>query len=134
MSRIMHFEIHATDPAQLITYYTALFGWSFRKWDGPAEYWLIETGPADQAGINGGLVRRPVAVDGSQALNAFVCTIGVESAATSLANAVELGGVVALPLMPVPGVGWLCYARDPDGNVFGMMQSDPSVTMPESPA
>jgi predicted enzyme related to lactoylglutathione lyase len=28
--------------------------------------------------------------------------------------------------MPVPGVGWLGYAKDPDGNLFGVMQRDPS--------
>ena len=30
------------------------------------------------------------------------------------------------PKMPVPGVGWLAYAQDPDGNTFGMMQADPA--------
>ncbi len=32
----------------------------------------------------------------------------------------------AVPLTPIPGVGWLAYAMDPDGNLFGMMQPDPS--------
>ena len=39
---------------------------------------------------------------------------------------VELGGTVALPKMPIPTVGWLAYGRDTEGNLFGMMQSDPS--------
>jgi predicted enzyme related to lactoylglutathione lyase len=30
--------------------------------------------------------------------------------------------------MPVPGVGWLAYAKDPDGNIFGMMQNDASAS------
>jgi predicted enzyme related to lactoylglutathione lyase len=29
--------------------------------------------------------------------------------------------------MPVPGVGWLAYCKDPEGNIFGVMQNDPSV-------
>ena len=33
---------------------------------------------------------------------------------------------VALPKMPVPGVGWLAYVKDTEGNILGMMQSDPS--------
>ena len=47
-------------------------------------------------------------------------------AIATLQRAVELGGTVAVPLMPIPGVGWLVYAKDPDGNIFGMMQNDPT--------
>jgi predicted enzyme related to lactoylglutathione lyase len=125
MSRVVHFEIHATDPEGLVSFYTALFGWSFQKWEGPMDYWLIHTGPAEERGIDGGLMRRhgeaPVEM---QAVNAFVCTVGVASAESSLARAQELGGTVALPIMPVPGIGWLCYAQDPNGNIFGMLQPD----------
>jgi hypothetical protein len=28
--------------------------------------------------------------------------------------------------MPVPGVGWLAYCKDTEGNIFGMMQADKS--------
>jgi len=56
--------------------------------------------------------------------NAYVCTVGVASAESALARAQELGATVALPVMPVPGIGWLCYAKDPNGNLFGMMQPD----------
>jgi predicted enzyme related to lactoylglutathione lyase len=35
-----------------------------------------------------------------------------------------LGGRIAVRIMPVPGIGWFCYAKDPDGNTFGMMQND----------
>jgi predicted enzyme related to lactoylglutathione lyase len=59
-------------------------------------------------------------------VNAFVCTVGVSSAADTLARVVELGGSVAVPVMAVPGVGWLGYGKDPDGNLLGFMQTDPS--------
>jgi predicted enzyme related to lactoylglutathione lyase len=26
--------------------------------------------------------------------------------------------------MPIPGVGWLAYGKDTEGNIFGIMQSD----------
>jgi len=127
MSRVVHFEIHATDPDKLIAFYSSLFGWTFQKWDGPMEYWTITTGPTDQRGINGGLVRRrgdaPAVM---QAVSAYVCTVDVTSAKESLDKAVELGGTVALPLMPIPTIGWLCYIKDPNDNIFGMMQSDPT--------
>jgi uncharacterized protein len=127
MSRVIHYEIHASNPESLITFYGALFGWTFHKWDGPMDYWLIKSGAPEERGIEGGLVRRHGAapIEG-QAVNSYVSTIGVESATSSLARAVELGGTVALPVMAIPGVGWLGYAKDPDGNIFGMMQSDTS--------
>jgi predicted enzyme related to lactoylglutathione lyase len=33
---------------------------------------------------------------------------------------------MALPKMPIPGMGWLAYCKDSEGNIFGMMQADPS--------
>jgi predicted enzyme related to lactoylglutathione lyase len=36
------------------------------------------------------------------------------------------GGSLALPKMAVPGVGWLAYAKDTEGNIFGLMQMDSS--------
>jgi predicted enzyme related to lactoylglutathione lyase len=29
-----------------------------------------------------------------------------------------------VPRMAIPGVGWLAYANDSEGNIFGMMQPD----------
>jgi predicted enzyme related to lactoylglutathione lyase len=122
----VHFEIHASDPDALIAFYTSLFAWTFTRTQG-MEYWLIETGPRDEPGIDGGLVRRPVPGPAdSPALGAFPCTVGVESLDATLARADELGAEVALPRMPVSGVGWLAYIKDPDGNVLGLLESDPT--------
>ena len=35
------------------------------------------------------------------------------------------GGTVAVPKMPIPGVGWLAYCKDTEGHIFGIMQADP---------
>ena len=127
MPRPIHFEIHASDPERVQHFYRKLFGWQFQKWEGPMEYWLVTTGPDTEPGINGGLLRRQgsPAVDG-QAVNAYVCTVGVDSVDKAVATAGELGGTVAVPKMPVTGMGWIAYVKDPDGNIVGMMQMDPS--------
>ena len=126
MSRVMHFEIHAEKPERAIKFYSDMFAWQFQKWDGPMPYWLINTGPKEQPGINGGMVQRMGAppADG-QPVNAYVCTVGVANLDASMATLLKVGGTVALPKMPVPGVGWLAYAQDTEGNIFGMMQPDP---------
>ena len=126
MARVVHFEIHASEPQRLIDFYTALFGWKIEKW-GDYPYWQITTGSAGEPGIDGGLVpRRGEAPTTGQAVDAFVCTVQVESVDASFARALELGGAVAVPKMPIPGVGWLAYVKDPDGNLLGRMCPDPS--------
>jgi predicted enzyme related to lactoylglutathione lyase len=126
MSRPMHFEIQASKPQALIDFYSALFGWSFNKWEG-GDYWLIHTGPDDQPGINGGLLpRRGPPPENMAAVNAFVITVDVDKLDDKLAKVDSIGGggVVCVPKMAVPGIGWLAYVKDPDGNIFGMMQAD----------
>jgi predicted enzyme related to lactoylglutathione lyase len=124
MSRVTHFEIHASKPHVLIDFYTHLLGWTFKEWI-PGVYWLITTGPADTPGINGGLVQRPVTANpDSPWLNAYACTAQVAVLDDTLSLALTRGASIALPKMPVPGVGWLAYIKDPDGNVLGLMQPD----------
>jgi uncharacterized protein len=117
MPRVIHFEFPADRPERAERFYSDLFGWKFTKWEGPSEYWLIETG--EGPGINGGMMpRRPGA--------ATTNTIGVESVDETVRNVVANGGGIALPKMAIPGVGWLAYCTDPEGNVFGVMQNDPA--------
>jgi predicted enzyme related to lactoylglutathione lyase len=125
MPRVVHFEIHAEDPARAIRFYQTLFGWEFTAWQGPQEYWLIKTGPDGQPGINGGMIRRHGLVDG-QAVIAYVCTIDVASVDDSLASIVAQGGEIALAKMAIPGIGWLAYGKDTERNIFGIMQPDPA--------
>ena len=125
MPRVVHFEIHAADPERAVNFYQKLFGWTFQKWEGPMEYWLVTTGPDDQPGINGGLMPRQGEIDG-QAVIAYVCTVDVENLDASVQTAIDNGGQIALPKMPIPGMGWLAYCKDTEGNIFGMMQGDPN--------
>lgn len=124
MPRVIHFEIHADEPERAIRFYTDLFGWQFTSWNGPLPYWLITTGPDGTPGINGGLMKRHHPLSGHDAVIAYVCTVHVDDLDQSLTRGFELGGTVALPKMPIPGVGWLAYLKDPEGNVFGLMQAD----------
>jgi uncharacterized protein len=123
MARVVHFEIHASEAERAVSFYQTLFDWQFQKWEGPMDYWLITTGPNDQPGINGGMVRRQGDIDG-QAVIAYVCTVDVTDVDASTNTATANGGQVVLPKMPIPGVGWLVYCKDTEGNIFGMMQAD----------
>lgn len=132
MNRVIHFEIHAADPERAAKFYGEVFGWDIKEWVVPGvempeenRYWLVTTGSEREAGINGGiLVRRGAAPAEGQAVNAYVCTIGVASVDECVARALAAGATVALPKMPIKGVGWLAYCKDTEGNIFGMMQDD----------
>ena len=63
-----------------------------------------------------------------EAVNAYCCTVQVPGIDEYIAKASSAGGVVAVPKMPIPGVGWLAYFKDTEGNIFGIMQPDPLAT------
>lgn len=124
LGRVVHFEIHVEDPARALAFYGAVFGWRAERW-GEHEYWMLETGEQEHAGINGALLRRhgpPPAV--GQPVNAFVCSVDVEDVDATVAAAVANGGHVARVKMAIPGVGWVAYVRDTEGNILGVYQTD----------
>jgi len=127
MSRVVHFEIQADRPERAIRFYQAVFGWRFSRWEAPVDYWLITTGPDEEPGINGGLMRRqvPLAPPAPAGQLGYVCTVEVPSVDETATRVEASGGGVAMSRMAVPGVGWLVYLRDTEGNVFGAMQNDP---------
>ena len=84
------------------------------------DYWIVDTG--DQGpGINGGFLKR------SHANCSTVNTINVEDVDATLYKVKVAGGPVASPKFAVAGIGWLAYATDTEGNVFGILAPDESV-------
>ena len=120
MNRVTHFEIYTNDPESVRPFYQNVFEWKFQKFEGgPLEYWLITTGPESAPGINGGLAHpRPGQSPGT------INTVAVESLDDTISEIEKNGGRVCLPKMAIPKVGWLAYAEDPAGNVFGIIQPD----------
>ena len=75
-------------------------------------------------GINGGLMKRQHPISGNDGVIAYVCTVDVDNLDRFTAKAQQLGVRSQVPKMPIPGIGWLAYMKDTEGNVFGMMQAD----------
>ena len=71
------------------------------------------------------LPRRGATPAGELPVIAYVCTVDVSALDDYLKKAQARGGVVAVPKMAIPGIGWLAYCKDTEGNIFGMMQTDP---------
>ena len=128
MPRVVHFEIYADAPERAIAFYRACFGWEFNKWEGPFDYWLITTGPKEETGIDGGLLKRTIPIDGESVI-AYVCTLAVEDLDATAGTVEQHGGTIAMPKDVIPGVGWLAYFKDTEGNMFGVMQPDMSAAL-----
>jgi uncharacterized protein len=134
MGRVVHFEIHADDVARAKQFYEDVFGWKISKW-GEQDYWTIMTGKNDApasddamsqwGGIDGGLVPRkgkPPTYDNP--VSAYVCTIQVEKLDASLEKVLKHAGNVVVQKYAIPTVGWLCYCKDTEGNIFGLLEAD----------
>ena len=130
MNRVVHFEIHAKNLDGAQKFYESVFGWKINDL-GPqmGNYRLVSTGEdqpgARWPGINGGITpRMGPAPSGGEPVNAFVCTVTVDNIDSYVEKVKAAGGTVALDKIQVPGVGWLAYVKDLEGNIFGMLQPD----------
>jgi predicted enzyme related to lactoylglutathione lyase len=51
-------------------------------------------------------------------------TVAVKSLDQTMSKIEQGGGKVCVPKMAIPKVGWLAYAADPAGNIFGVIEPD----------
>ena len=118
MARIVHFDMTAENVERAIHFYESVFGWKFTKWEGPMEYWIVNTGPENEPGIDGGMSKR----EGGDAR--IVNTIAVTSIDKALDEIVKAGGKIVQPKGPIPGVGYFAQCTDTEGTLFGVMEGD----------
>ncbi len=126
MNRVIHFEIHAVDAKKIADFYKKVFGWEVTKWEG-MEYWMVMTAPekSKEPGINGGItVRKGRLPNPGEPISSFVCTIGVSSVDDYINKINKAGGTLAVPKMAIPGMAWLAYCKDPEGNIFGIYEDN----------
>jgi predicted enzyme related to lactoylglutathione lyase len=115
-NRVIHFEIPANQPEALTKFYGELFGWKFQKAPIPGlEYWLCDTG-SNGTGINGAVMQR------QNEQQPWMNYVDVASIDAAIEKATKLGAQVALPKMPVPGVGAVAAIIDPQGNICGLWE------------
>ncbi len=115
---IVHFEVPASDPAQVSKFYEQLFGWKFAKFEGsPLEYWLISHKDAGPNETIGGLFKRMGPDQG------FINYFSVQSIDQSVGKARTLGANVKREKEAIPNVGYFAILADPDGNTFALFES-----------
>jgi len=117
MNRVVHFEINADDPDKAAEFYASVFNWEITKWEGPVDYWLVTSGPDNEAGINGAIKHR------SAPGLATVNTVEVPLIEEYVDKIINAGGKSITPKMEIPGIGFHIYCQDREGNVFGLLES-----------
>ena len=116
MPKVIHFEISAKDSKRAVKFYQKVFGWQANKY-GTMEYWIVKAGEDKEVGING-------AISGVSSFKGTINTISVLSYEEAAKKIVEAGGKILSPKTAVPGIGYMSYCKDTEGNVFGIMQID----------
>ena len=118
MPRISYLDFSADEPERAIKFYSAVFGWQIRKWEGPFEYWDIKTGEPNEPGIDGGLAKR------SRPERSLTPFINVPSA-DDYTSRVEANGVkIVQAKTAIPGIGYMVIFKDTENNLLGLMEED----------
>jgi uncharacterized protein len=116
---IVHIEIPADDTDKARKFWGSLFGWQFEAYPGPSEYHMTRI--SDRAGA--AITNMEPGKRGTRSY------FDVDDINAGVARVKELGGE-ATDGMPVPNMGWFAACTDPEGNEFGLWQSDPSAPAP----
>jgi predicted enzyme related to lactoylglutathione lyase len=116
---VVHFDLTGPEAEMTAKFYGELFGWHVQSLPSPqGTYNMIDTHAGK--GINGGVMQTQ---QGQQPF-ATIYAEG-EDIQALLDKAVKLGGKVAVPVTAMEMVTFAMFI-DPDGNIVGLVQRDPS--------
>ena len=119
-----YFDLTVRNLNDARRFFEEVFAWRFQHFPMPYEYYRIEAGPKDEAGIDGGigaLKDAPILGD----TPATQVTVPVSDLDEFLLRVQAAGGRVIEPKLPIPGIGWYATCAEPGGLRFGMIQADP---------
>jgi predicted enzyme related to lactoylglutathione lyase len=122
MSNLAYFEVPADNLNRAKKFYGELLGWQFTIADNPEikmEYWMINTGPAEEGTINmGGMYTRMGPISG------IITYVKLDNLNDALAKVEKLGGKIVNPKMNVKGVGSMAHIVDTEGNLIALWEAE----------
>jgi uncharacterized protein len=114
--QMVHFEIPSGDIPKSEAFWGGLFDWQFQEFPGaPGGYFMTRFSENTGGAIYG--------ADGDK--RGTRTYFDVEDINAGAARVSELGGEAGEPT-PVPSMGWFAVCKDPEGNEFGIWQTDPN--------
>jgi predicted enzyme related to lactoylglutathione lyase len=112
-------ELITPDPAAVVPFYEALFGWTAQTAPMPTgTYTVFHVEGGNDNGIAGAMAPP---MDGMPAF--WGVYFNVDDAAATVARARQLGAEIVMDATPVPGVGTLATIVDPQGAAFSVMST-----------
>ena len=117
MHRVIHFDIPTNNPKGCMHFYENVFGWKFCQWN-EKPYWLAKTGEDDIPGINGAIRRKKS--DREAVMNA----IQTNDLEKIIENIERNQGELVAPKSPIKGIGWMILFKDPEDNLFRVIEPD----------
>jgi predicted enzyme related to lactoylglutathione lyase len=111
---VIEWQILATDPESVATFYQRVFDWQFDS-DNPLAYRRVAAG--GPGGIGGGIWPAP-----PETRNFVQLFINVDQVSEYVARAQELGATPIVPPQTLPDGSELAILLDPFGMAFGIMK------------
>lgn len=124
MAKVGYFEIQVDDFKKAQEFYQNVFEWKFSKIDLPFEYHMIDTGHKGEDCINGGMLKRQQPLLQNSGISGYVCAIYVSSIDDTLEKVKKNNGRVTMEKTELPGIGYIAYGLDSEGNAFGLWQTE----------
>lgn len=122
MPSLVFFEVSADDVKRAAKFYQRVFGWTVEPAEEADDYYMIDTGEEDELGISGAVMERIDPMDST------INTFDVPNLDQFARKITESGGEVIAPKIAIPGVGYVQYCHDTEGNTFGVMEYDESAS------
>jgi predicted enzyme related to lactoylglutathione lyase len=125
MLKVVHFEILVLDPKKVGDFYNNVFWWEIKKWEWEGvdmEYWMVMTWPKEAPWIGGGLMMRTKKIE-SGSPSAFVCTIDVPDIDLYIKKVTDNWWIIDIPKMEIAKVGQMAYCKDPEWNMFWIIET-----------
>ncbi|GAB5522437.1 MAG: hypothetical protein Roseis2KO_03090 [Roseivirga sp.] len=116
-SRIVYFEIPATQPEACMHFYKKVFGWQFGQTK-EEPYWLAKTGPDTLPGINGAITAS------KEGLDTVVNTILVQNLEETMTAIVHHGGEVCSAKQNLKGIGQMVCFKDTEGHLHRALETN----------
>lgn len=121
-----YFDLTVVDLEASRRFLERVFGWRFKRFPLPYEYYRIQAGAPDEPGIDGGIgAVQDAPLAGGRPMTQV--TIPVTDLDEILALVENGGGRIMEPKMPIPGIGWYATCADPGGLLLGVIQADARV-------
>ena len=122
MNRVVHFELYVEEPEKIRKFYKKVFGWRFDKLqESDREYWNIKTGPSDERGIDGGMMRWKEDWGDKPEGGSCVAMIEVKDINRTVEKIEEYGGSLKME-KEVEKAGIQVYCTDPADNMFAVYE------------